>query len=321
MKSYARIRNLAPIALLIALAPCEPRGARQPAAAGALVDRVWLRSDSTGLPGVMRIFLSDSTLVMDSCWETYRLARWQLESDSTLRWREDAADIRAAIRSLHDKELVLFVSLRSGSEEQHYMAAAVPYVCPDMKRQYGSRRRDSSGASGTDSAPTLVAAGDTMEKTSARAWRAVGTEPFWGLEINTTGLRFTTPEDRTGIRWPPLTPRVAGDTVRWVGETERAAVDTRIWPARCSDGMSDRVWRYAAVVRIDSTTYRACAESRALLYGSDAVEGNWHVVAHRAPGIAAMSPREADTWAGRRRDSHARWHSSGPPNAPRHPTT
>lgn len=108
--------------------------ARQPAAKSALVDRVWVRSDSTGLPGVMRIFLSDSTLIMDSCWETYRLARWQMESDSTLRWREDAADIRATIRSVHDKELVLLVRLRTGSEEQHYRAAPTPYVCPDMKR-------------------------------------------------------------------------------------------------------------------------------------------------------------------------------------------
>jgi hypothetical protein len=99
-----------------------------------LADRVWVRSDSTGLPGVMRIFLSDSTLVMDSCWETYRLARWRMENDSTLRWQEDAADIRATIRSLHDKELVLVVSLRSGSEEQHYTATPVPYDCPDMKR-------------------------------------------------------------------------------------------------------------------------------------------------------------------------------------------
>jgi hypothetical protein len=108
--------------------------ARQSAAASSLVDRVWVRSDSTGLPGVMRVFLSDSTLVIDSCWETYRLARWRMESDSTLRWQEDASDIRATIRSLHHKELVLLVSLRNGSEEQHYAAGPVPYVCPDMKR-------------------------------------------------------------------------------------------------------------------------------------------------------------------------------------------
>ena len=100
----------------------------------ALTDRVWVRSDSTGLPGVMLIFLSDRTLLMDSCWETYRLARWRMESDSVLRWQEDSAEIGATIRALEDSALVLLVSLRDGSAEQHYTAAAVPYVCPDMKR-------------------------------------------------------------------------------------------------------------------------------------------------------------------------------------------
>jgi len=75
-------------------------------------------------------------------------------------------------------------------------------------------------------------------------------------------MRYTTPEDTNGIRWPPLTPTIRGDTARWVSETERAAVDARIWPEQCSDGMSDRVWPYTAVVRIDSMTYRGCAASR-----------------------------------------------------------
>jgi uncharacterized membrane protein len=136
-----------------------------------------------------------------------------------------------------------------------------------------SRRTDAAGASGTDSAPTFASAADTSETAPAGAWRAIGNEPFWGLDIDSTGLRFRTPEDTTGIRWPPLIPVVRGDTVRWVGKTERAAVDARIWPVRCSDGMSDRVWPYAAVVRIDSTAYQGCAESRALPHGADALEG------------------------------------------------
>ena len=36
----------------------------------AIVNHVWVRSDSTGLPGVTRVFLSDGTLVMDSCWDS-----------------------------------------------------------------------------------------------------------------------------------------------------------------------------------------------------------------------------------------------------------
>ncbi len=134
-----RVCQVAGSALALSLLPlgCQSSPAvpaRQAPAASSLTNRVWVRSDSTGLPGVMRIFLSDSTLIMDSCWETYRLARWQLESDSLLRWQEDGSDIRATIRSLRDTELVLLVSLRNSNEEQHYTAAAVPYVCPDMRR-------------------------------------------------------------------------------------------------------------------------------------------------------------------------------------------
>lgn len=97
---------------------------------------------------------------------------------------------------------------------------------------------------------------------SAGEWRALGTEPFWALDIDSTGLRFRTPDDTVGIRWPPLTPVVEGDTMRWAGQTERAPVEVHIWPAQCSDGMSDRVWLYQAVVRVEGTRYRGCAESR-----------------------------------------------------------
>ena len=99
-----------------------------------LVDRVWARSDSTGLPGVMRIFLHDGTLVMDSCWETYQLATWQPESDSVVVWQEGGAGLRARILELDAQKLVLRVELAQGSQDEHYRAAPVPYICPDMRR-------------------------------------------------------------------------------------------------------------------------------------------------------------------------------------------
>jgi uncharacterized membrane protein len=97
------------------------------------------------------------------------------------------------------------------------------------------------------------------EPPSPRAFRAVGNEPFWALEIDTAGLRFRTPDDTTGIHWPAGSARVRGDTLRWVGRSEDAEIDARIWPAQCSDGMSDRSWEYAATVRIDTATYTGCA--------------------------------------------------------------
>src|SRR5205085_12086990 len=67
------------------------------ASQSALTGRVWTSTDSTGLPGVMRVFLGDGTLLMDSCWETYRLTTWHMESDSSLVWQEDGHEIRTHI--------------------------------------------------------------------------------------------------------------------------------------------------------------------------------------------------------------------------------
>lgn len=95
-----------------------------------LVDRVWSRVMEDGLPGAMKIFLSDGTLVQDSCWETYRLSPWTQVSDKALEWDEDGMAIKATIASLTESELVLTVN---GAEER-YTAAQVPYLCPDMPK-------------------------------------------------------------------------------------------------------------------------------------------------------------------------------------------
>jgi len=99
-----------------------------------LTDRVWNKADDGGLPGVMKIFLSDGTLVQDSCWETHRLDKWELTSDSALKWNEDSIEIAADIVSLSDAELVLNLKLRGGDQQEKYVAATVPYLCPDMPK-------------------------------------------------------------------------------------------------------------------------------------------------------------------------------------------
>lgn len=99
-----------------------------------LTDRVWTKAEDNGLPGVMRIFLSDGTLVQDSCWETHRLSQWELTSDTALKWNEDGMDINADIVSLTDAELVLSLKLVGGAQEEKYVPATVPYLCPDVPK-------------------------------------------------------------------------------------------------------------------------------------------------------------------------------------------
>lgn len=113
-----------------------------------------------------------------------------------------------------------------------------------------------------DSAAVAAPAGSAAVST-AEPLRALGTEPFWALDIDSAGLRFTTPEDTAGMRFPPNAPSpIAGDTLVWMAETEMAALHVRIWPERCSDGMSDREYPYTAIVRVAATTYRGCADRR-----------------------------------------------------------
>ncbi len=100
-----------------------------------LLNRVWVRSDDeSGMPGSMQIFLSDGTLVSDSCWETYRLSNWQQVSDTQISWDEDGTTIDAEITSLTTDALVLNLKLIGGDQEQRFTPATVPYLCPDMPK-------------------------------------------------------------------------------------------------------------------------------------------------------------------------------------------
>lgn len=99
-----------------------------------LVNRVWQQEDSGELPGVIRIFLSDGTLVMDSCWETHRIAAWRMLGDDRLSWNEDGTEITARIAALGADLLTLVVDARGGPVEERYTGAPVPSLCPDMPR-------------------------------------------------------------------------------------------------------------------------------------------------------------------------------------------
>ncbi len=100
----------------------------------SFTNRVWVKEESGDLPGVMRIFLSDGTLVQDSCWETHRLSAWSMTSDTELIWNEDGTDISATIASLTGGALELDLKLGAETVRERYVSAEVPYVCPDMPR-------------------------------------------------------------------------------------------------------------------------------------------------------------------------------------------
>ena len=100
-----------------------------------LTNKVWVKAgDDAALPGVIKVFLSDGTLVQDSCWETHRLSPWQMTDAKSLTWNEDGMDIKADIVTLTADELVLSLKLKGGDVQEHYKPAPVPTVCPDMPK-------------------------------------------------------------------------------------------------------------------------------------------------------------------------------------------
>ena len=99
-----------------------------------LLNKVWIQQGDTASPGAAQIFLADGTLVTDSCWETYRLSKWQQVSDTAISWEEDGMTINADIVRVSPSELVLNLHLVSENVEQRFVLADVPYVCPDMPK-------------------------------------------------------------------------------------------------------------------------------------------------------------------------------------------
>jgi hypothetical protein len=107
-----------------------------PMIGASLTEKFWVQSEEdAGLPGSMVLFLSEGTMLQDSCWETYRLSNWKMTGEDSLSWQEDTMTIEADIVELNEAELILALHL-VGDEtvEKRYTASPVPFVCPDMPR-------------------------------------------------------------------------------------------------------------------------------------------------------------------------------------------
>lgn len=84
-------------------------------------------------------------------------------------------------------------------------------------------------------------------------YRAVGTEPFWALTIGAREMTFTRP-DAAPVEQPTPTAIVG-----FAGEIYRTSrIDVNIVHARCSDGMSDRIYPDKVQVTVDGRRFNGC---------------------------------------------------------------
>ena len=85
------------------------------------------------------------------------------------------------------------------------------------------------------------------------SYRAIGTEPFWDLEI---GRELVFTDRGNDMRVVQQTPRPINGTAGEIYRTQRLEVN--IVHSRCSDGMSDRTYPDTVQLRVDGREYRGC---------------------------------------------------------------
>ena len=129
------------VALLIVTAAtamsctATPPPAQAPPQQLVLLNKVWRVTAPTGKPiGSMYLFLPDGTLLMTSCVETYRLAKWSANADGTLTITEDAATTYRATYQAADRTAKLTFALKNDQMSVDLRVAETPFVCPDLRR-------------------------------------------------------------------------------------------------------------------------------------------------------------------------------------------
>jgi len=126
-------------------------------------------------------------------------------------------------------------------------------------------------AGGAEPAPDLTAPVPPPEPTTlggvdlSQPLRAIGTEPFWSVEITPDALAYSA-VDSSGMRADNPGPTIQGTTAVYAaaGSDGTALVVTLI-ATECSDGMSDRVYPLTARVEVGPQTLNGCAASVAFL--------------------------------------------------------
>jgi hypothetical protein len=126
------------VLLLVGLAACAPTPTPQPTVDAPLpsfTNRVWRITSPAGRAlGSFYLFLTDGTLVMTSCVETYRLATWRLDAPDRVTIVEDPiTSYGAEVRRADEQRLELRLHLKSETVDLGLEPATTPFVCPDLR--------------------------------------------------------------------------------------------------------------------------------------------------------------------------------------------
>lgn len=113
----------------------------------------------------------------------------------------------------------------------------------------------------TQAAAAPVATGSHQAFMPQKPFQALGTEPFWSVEVTAGQMRYSDPENIAGTAFA-ATEQPEGAAMRYSGTLGGKPVSLLIQPGTCSDGMSDTVYSWQATLTIGDRTERGCARPR-----------------------------------------------------------
>ena len=96
-----------------------------------------------------------------------------------------------------------------------------------------------------------------------RIFRAFGTEPFWGVNVEGTRLTYTTPENLAGVVMEG-TRKTLADGVEISGQHDGKPFVLTVSNGTCSDGMSDNTYSMVSTFRYGDIDYKGCGEAAKL---------------------------------------------------------
>jgi uncharacterized membrane protein len=135
----------------------------------------------------------------------------------------------------------------------------------------GERRAEEAGYQAGQPAPSPTAnpasgsaclTGRDGRPLPANRIRAIGTEPFWGAQVEGRCVTYSTPENIDGTRvWTEFSGRAENGT--WSGFFNDRPFVMRTRPQQgCSDGMSDKRYPVAVNLTVNGEQRTGCAEPR-----------------------------------------------------------
>lgn len=92
-----------------------------------------------------------------------------------------------------------------------------------------------------------------------RIFRAFGTEPFWGVNVEDARLTYTTPEDPAGVVMQG-TRKTLDDGVEISGQHDGKPFVLTVSRGTCSDGMSENTYSLVSTFRFGEIDYKGCGE-------------------------------------------------------------